>query len=59
MESDIIADRLSEEMYRLRYMSVIGDGNSSVMATIRQAVPYGIVVKKIEWANLACKAYRS
>ena len=44
VESDIIADRLSEEMYGLRYMSVIDDGNSSVMATIRQAVPYGIVV---------------
>ena len=61
METDIIAEgfSLSEQMYGLRYMSVIGDGDSSVMATIRQAVPYGIFVKKIECANHACKAYRS
>jgi hypothetical protein len=61
MESDIIAEgfSLSEQMYGLRYMSVIGDGDSSVMATIRQAVPYGIFVNKIECANHACKAYRS
>ena len=61
METDIIAEGFSqsEEMYGLRYMSVIGDGDSSVMATIRQAVPYGIFVKKIECANHACKAYKS
>lgn len=61
MESDIIAEgfNLSEKMYGIRYMSVIGDGDSSVMATIRQRVPYGIFVKKIECANHACKAYRS
>ena len=29
------------------------------MATIRQAVPYGMFVNKIECANHACKAYRS
>ena len=40
MESDIIAEgcSLSEQMYGLRYMLVIGDDASSVMATIRQAV---------------------
>ena len=61
MESDIIAEgfSLSESMYGLRYMSVIGDGDSSVMANIRQAVSYGIFVTKIECANHACKAYRS
>ena len=61
MESDIIAEgfSLSEKMYGLRYMSVIGDGDSSAMATIRQAVPYGIYVTKIECANHACKAYQS
>ena len=61
MESDIIAEgfSLSECMYGLRYMSVIGDGDSSVMATIRQAVPYGMFVNKIECANHACKTYRS
>jgi len=29
------------------------------MATIRQPMPYGIFVKKIECANHACKAYLS
>ena len=59
MESDIIAEgfSLSQQMYGLRYMAVIGDGDSSVMATIRQA--YGIFVSKIECANHACKAYRN
>lgn len=61
MESDIIAEgfRLSEQLYGLRYMFVIGDGDSSVMATIRQSVLYGVYVNKIECANHACKAYRS
>ena len=40
-------------------MSVIGDGDSSVLVTIRQAVPYGIFVTKVECANHASKAYRS
>ena len=53
MESDINAEgfSLSEQMYGLRYMSVIGDGDSSMMTTIRQAVPYGIFVSKIECVN--------
>ena len=61
MESDIIAEgfRLSEQLYGLRYMFVIGDGDSSVMATICQSVLYGVYVNKIECANHACKAYRS
>ena len=60
MESDIIAEgfSLSEKMYGLRYISVIGDGDSSVMATICQSVTYGVFVNKIECANHACKAYR-
>ena len=40
-------------------MNVVGDGDSSVLATIRQAVPYGIFVEKIECANHAVKSYRS
>ena len=61
MDSDIIAEGfpMSEQMYGLRYMSVIADGDSSVMATIWETVLYGILVKKIECANHACKAYRS
>ena len=61
MESDMIAERfhLAEKMYNLRYMFVIDDGESSVMAAIRQCVPYGVFVAKIEWPNHTCKAYRS
>ena len=32
-------------------MSVIGDGDSAVIVTIPQAVPYGIFVSKIHCAN--------
>ena len=61
MESDIISEgfRRSESMYGLRYMQVIGDRNSSVMAKIIQTVHYGLFVEKVECANHACKAYRS
>ena len=61
MESDIIAEgfTMPEWMYGLRYMSVIADGDSSVMATMQQVVSYGIFVNKIECANHVYKAYRS
>lgn len=60
MESDISEGfYLSENMYNLCYMSGIGDGDSSVMATIRQSVDYSVYVRKIECANHVCKAYRS
>ena len=61
MESDIISEgfRLSESMYGLRYMRIVGDGDSSVMSTIVQTVPYGMFVTKIECANHACNEHRS
>ena len=61
MESDIISEgfRLSETMYGLRYMRIVGDGDSSVMSTIVQTVPYGMFFNKVECANHACKSYRS
>ena len=61
MESDIVAEgfRLSETMHGIRYLKVVGDGDSSVMATIRQAISYGRFVEKIECANHAVKCYRS
>ena len=61
MESDIIAEgfRLSETTHGVRYLKVVGDRDSSVMATIRQAVPYGAFVEKIERANHAVECYRS
>ena len=61
MESDIVTEgfSLSEKKYRLRYILAIGDGDSSVMATIHQSASYGVFVKKIEYTNHTCKAYRS
>lgn len=40
METDILCEgfRLSETQYGIRYLYVIGDGDSSVMANIRQSV---------------------
>ena len=51
--------RMSESQYGLRYMYVVGDGDSSLMSSIRESVPYGMFVQKIECANHTCKAYRS
>ena len=52
MESDIIAEafRLSEVTHGIRFLKLVGDGNSSVLATIRQRVVYGSYVEK----NLMC-----
>ena len=63
METDILVKgfRQSENSYGLRYMRVIRDGDSSVMATICTAVPYGMFTEKLECAkgNHACKCYRN
>ena len=61
MESDIVAQgfQLSEATHGIRYLKLVGDGDSSVMATIHQSVPYGTYVEKIECANHAVKCYRS
>ena len=61
MESDIISEgfKQSEKAHGVRYMRLIGDGDSSVMSTIRQFVPYGPFVQKILCANHACKCYRT
>ena len=50
---------LSEVTHGVKYLKLIGDGDSSVMATVRQSVPYGSHVEKIECANHAVKCYRS
>ena len=52
MESDIVVEgfRLSEATHGLK---MVGDGDSSVMATIRQAVLYGANIDKIKCANHA------
>ncbi|XP_071148268.1 uncharacterized protein [Mytilus edulis] len=62
MESDIILEgfKQAEEKHGLRYMRVVGDGDSSVFATIREGVPgWGRQVTKEECANHICKCYRS
>ena len=58
MEADIIATgfRLSETMHGVRYIQVIGDGDSSVFYTIQTTIPsYGRDLAKIECANHAIK----
>ena len=60
MEADTITSgfQLSENMHGLRYMKLIGDGDSSVLYTIHTTVrPYGREVEKIECANHAVKCY--
>ena len=61
METDIVSEgfRLSEQHHDVRYMRVTADGDSSVMSTLIQTVPYGPFIQKIECANHACKCYRS
>ena len=61
MESNMIAEgfKQSEATHGVRYMRLIGDGDSSVMSRVRQSVPYGPFVQKIECANHACKCYRT
>uniref|UniRef100_A0A1X7VJA9 Mutator-like transposase domain-containing protein n=1 Tax=Amphimedon queenslandica TaxID=400682 RepID=A0A1X7VJA9_AMPQE len=60
-ESGIICEGfcLSESQYGMRYLFVVGDGDSSVMANLHSSVLYGIFVQIIECTNHACKAYRS
>ncbi|CAG2204291.1 unnamed protein product [Mytilus edulis] len=62
MESDIIIEgfKQAESKHGLRYMRVIGDGDSSVFSNIREQVPvWGRYVTKEECANHICKCYRS
>ena len=50
--------RLSEQHHGVRYMRVTADGDSSLMLTLIQSVPYGPFIQKVEWSNHACKCYR-
>ena len=60
-EADILVEgfRASETTHGVRYMEVIGDGDSSVLAAICSQVIWGPYVKKLECANHACKNYRA
>ncbi|CAC5388503.1 unnamed protein product [Mytilus coruscus] len=61
MESDIIVEGfLKANDHGVRYMEIIGDGDSSVTAKIMEIVPVWVChVKKIECSNHACKSLRS
>ena len=62
MEADIILEgfRQSENMHGLRYLWLIGDGDSSVYHSIVTGVPsYGREIAKVECANHAVICYRN
>ena len=62
MEGDIVLEGFLQAEFKhgLRYMRVIGDGDSSVFSRIEQEVPgWGRDVTKEECANHICKCYRS
>ena len=61
MESDALVEgfQLSEKMHGLRYLRIVGDGDSSVLKEIRTRVSYGHLMEKNECANHACKNLRS
>ena len=61
MEADIIAAgfQQSEAMHEVRYMKVVGDGDSSVLYTIHTTVPYARDKSKLYCANHCVKCYRS
>lgn len=61
MEKDIIVEgfKQSELTHGVRYIGLIGDGDSSVHKAVVESVPlYGRRVKKIECANHAVRCYR-
>lgn len=59
MEADIIVEgfKLSMDMHKVKYLKFIADGDSSVFYKIREKVPYGHEVTKIECVNHAIKNY--
>ena len=62
MESDMIVEgfRAAETMHGVRYMRMVGDGDSSVHANIQTNVSgWGRHVAKIECANHSVKCYRN
>ena len=61
MEADITSKGLaqSEIQHGVRYLCLIGDGDSSVSANITTSTSYGVYVQKLECANHACKGYCS
>ena len=61
MEADIILEgfQQAEGEHGVRYIRMVGDGDSSVYPTLVERVPvWGYAIKKLECANHACKCYR-
>ena len=62
MEADIILEgfRQSENMHGLRYLWLVGDGDSSVYHSVVTGVPsYGRDITKVKCANDTVKCYRN
>ncbi len=62
METDILLEGFcaAESTHGVRYMRMVGDGDSSVYPTLLLSVPvWGRYIQKIECANHTCKCYRS
>ena len=62
MEADIILEgfQQSENMHGLRYLWLIGDGDSSVYHSVETGVPsYGHEIAKVECANHTVNCYRN
>ncbi|KAJ8909803.1 hypothetical protein NQ315_015323 [Exocentrus adspersus] len=61
MEADIIVEGFTEGpiMHNLKYLKFVADGDSSVFAKIKENVPYGDEVEKVECKNHAIKNYGS
>ena len=62
METDILVAgfNAAEQMHGVRYMRLVGDGDSSVLSSIQQYVPvWGPMVTKVECANHSIKCYRN
>ena len=61
MEANIILEgfRICEQRHGVRYISFIGDGDSSVYPTLLFNMPWGYAITKIECANHSVKCYRT
>ena len=62
MEPDIILDLFleGETKHKVRYMTLIADGDAAVLSTLQSKIPrWGAHIKKIECANHVCKNIRS
>ena len=61
METDIIVKgfQTCEQQHGVRYISFIGDGDSSVYPSLISSIPWGYAITKIECANHCVKCYRT